>query len=315
MTPKMTGMTTAEVNPNDLPSTRQLLMHRARGAFSVLRHWLGILGRAGKRMSDEDGFMVAGHMSFTAILAIFPFLIFLASILSFIGSEEDLARIVDLMFETMPAEVAETLEPAVAEVVVGQHSGFLTLGILATLWAAANGVEAIRHAFNRAYRVEHLRPFWYRRLQNFVFVVVLALMVPLMSFLIVLAPLLWRALSVWVDLGFTFQLFFTVVRYGIAVLALFVTLMAMHRFLPNNGHRLTSILPGVILTVALFVIAGTGFSYYLAHFADYSVTYGSMASIVIALLFFYMTSVIVVLGAYVNASQQSTRRRLNQKVE
>jgi len=264
------------------------------------------LARAGKRMSDEDGFMVAGYMSFIAIVAIFPFLIFLAAVSSFLGSEDDLHRIMDLMFETVPDEVASALEPAIAEVVVGQQTGFLTFGILATLWAASNGVEAVRLAFNRAYRVTALRPFWYRRLQDFVFVALFALMVPLMSFLIVLAPLLWRALTFWVDLGFTFQLFFTVVRYGIAALALFVTLTAMHRFLPNNGHGLRNIMPGVLLTLVLFVVAGTGFSWYLAHFADYSVTYGSLASIVIALLFFYMTSVIVVLGAYVNAEQGVT---------
>jgi len=282
------------------------LVGSAAGLWQRSRDASLMLARAGKRMSDEDGFMVAGYMSFIAIVAIFPFLIFLASILSFLGSEADLERIVDLMFDTVPAEVAEALEPAIAEVVIGQQTGFLTFGILATLWAASNGVEAIRLAFNRAYRVENLRPFWYRRLQNFAFVLLFALMVPLMSFLIVLAPLLWRALTFWIDLGFTFQLFFTVVRYGIAILALFVTLMAMHRFLPNNGHRLKTILPGVLLTMLLFVVAGTGFSWYLAHFADYSVTYGSLASIVIALLFFYMTSVIVILGAYVNAEQGST---------
>jgi len=285
------------------------LVERLTGLWCWSRDVSVTLARAGKRMSDEDGFMVAGYMSFIAIVAIFPFLIFLASILSFLGSQDDLERIVDLMFDTMPGEVAEALEPAVAEVVVGQQTGFLTFGILATLWAASNGVEAVRLAFNRAYRVENLRPFWYRRLQNFAFVLLFALMVPLMSFLIVLAPLLWRALTFWVDLDVTFQLYFTVVRYGIAILALFVTLMAMHRFLPNNGHSLKSILPGVLLNMLLFVVAGTGFSWYLAHFADYSVTYGSLASIVIALLFFYMTSVIVVLGAYVNAEQGPTREQ------
>ena len=288
-------------------ATRQPVMRRLNGGLATFRDWLMIVVGAGRRMSDEDGFMVAGYMSFIAIVAIFPFVMFLTAILSFIGSEEDLERIVDLMFETLPAEVAQSLEPAVAEVVVGQQTGFLTFGILVTLWAASNGVEAVRLAFNRAYRIERLRPFWYRRLQNFVFVLLLALMVPLMSFLIVLAPLIWRAVTFWVDLGFEFQLFFTVVRYGIAILALFVTLLAMHRWLPNAGHRLRDILPGVVLTVALFVVAGTGFSLYLAHFADYSVTYGSMASIIIALLFFYMTSVIVVLGAYVNAASVPTR--------
>lgn len=247
--------------------------------------------------------MAAGHMSFTAIMAIFPFLIFLTAILSFLGSEQDLERILAIVFETLPAEVATTLEPAIAEVVVGRQTGFLTFGILATLWAASNGIEAIRLAFNRAYRVEKLKPFWYQRLQAFAFVIVMALMVPLMSFLIVLAPLLWRLLSFWIELGFSYRIFFTVVRYGIAILALFVTLLAMHRWLPNRPHGLRELLPGVLLTMVLFVIAGTGFSLYLTHFADYSITYGSMASIVIALLFFYITSVIVVLGAYVNAAK------------
>lgn len=265
----------------------------------------GAIGRAAKRMSDEDGFMVAGYMSFTALLAIFPFLLFLAAILSFLGSEQDLARIVDLMFDTVPAEVAETLKPAIAEVVVGRQTGFLTFGILATLWAASNGIEAVRLAFNRAYRVERPRPFWYRRLQNFVFVVLMALMVPLMSFLIVLAPVAWQMLTAWVDLGLTSRVFFTLLRYGIAISALFVTLLALHRWLPNQGHVTRDILPGVVLTLVLFIIAGTGFSIYLANFADYNVTYGSMASIVIALMFFYMTSVIVVLGAYVNAALTS----------
>ena len=98
------------------------------------------------------------------------------------------------------------------------------------------------------------------------------------------------------------QLVFTAIRYGIAILALFVTLLAMHRWLPNRPHRTRELLPGVLLTIVLFVVAGTAFSLYLAHFADYSLTYGSMASIVIALMFFYMTSAIVVLGAYVNAA-------------
>lgn len=293
-------------------SHRPALKHVIYG-LAQLRYAFLLLGRAGKRMSDEDGFMAAGHMSFTAIMAIFPFLIFLTAILSFLGSEEDLERIVNLVFETLPAEVAATLEPAIAEVVIGRQTGFLTFGILATLWAASNGIEAIRLAFNRAYRVERFKPFWYKRLQSFAFVLLMALMVPLMSFLIVLAPLVWRALAYWIELGFSYSIFFTIIRYGVAILALFVTLLAMHRWLPNRPHRTRDLLPGVLLTMVLFVVAGTAFSFYLTHFADYSITYGSMASIVIALLFFYITSVIVVLGAYVNATR--ARREFKQTTE
>lgn len=279
-----------------------------RRLAASLRQGVIVVGRAGTRMSDEDGFMVAGHMSFTALLAIFPFLIFVAALLSFFGSEDDLRRIVALMFDTLPKEVAETLEPAVAEVVVGRQTGFLTFGILTTLWAASNGVEAISIAFNRAYRVEKLRPFLVRRLQNFGCVLLTGLMVPLMSFLIVLAPLAWRAASLWVDLGLTFHLFFIIVRYSIAILALFASLLVLHLWLPNRRQRLRDVLPGIVVTVVLFILAGTGFSLYLSHFTNFSVTYGSMASVVIALLFFYLTSVIVVLGAYVNAGMDRFQR-------
>jgi len=284
------------------------LSHTFRRLAGGLRHGVVVAGRASARMSAEDGFMVAGYMSFTALLAIFPFMIVIAAFMSFLGTEDDLNRIVALMFDTLPKEVAETLEPAVAEVVVGRQTGFLTFGILTTLWAASNGIEAVRLAFNRAYNVEHVRSFVVRRLQNFAFVLLAGLMVPLMSFLIVLAPLAWRAASIWGDLGLTFHLFFIVVRYGIAILALFATLLVLHLWLPNHGQHLRDVLPGVVFTVILFILAGTGFSLYLSDFSNYSVTYGSMASVVIALMFFYLTSVIVILGAYVNASMTRFQR-------
>lgn len=252
--------------------------------------------------------MVAGYMSFTALLAIFPFMIVIAAFMSFLGTEDDLHRIVELMFDTLPKEVAQTLEPAVAEVVVGRQTGFLTFGILTTLWAASNGIEAVRLAFNRAYNVGHVRSFVVRRLQNFAFVLLAGLMVPLMSFLIVLAPLVWRAASMWVDFGLTFHFFFIVVRYGIAILALFATLLVLHLWLPNRGQHFRDVLPGVVFTVLLFILAGTGFSLYLSYFSNFSVTYGSMASVVIALMFFYLTSVIVILGAYVNAGMKRFQR-------
>jgi membrane protein len=284
------------------------LSHVFRRLAGRLRHGMLVAGRAGARMSEEDGFMVAGYMSFTALLAIFPFMIFIAAVLSFIGSQDDLQRIVDLMFDTLPAEVAQTLEPAVAEVVVGRQTGFLTFGILTTLWAASNGVEAIRLAFNRAYRVQQPRPFWLRRLQNILCVMLLGLMTPLLSFLIVLAPLAWRVASIWVELGLTSHVFFIAFRYGISILALLATLLALHLWLPNRRQQVRNVLPGVVFTVLLFLLAGTGFSLYLSNFANMSVTYGSMTSVVIALLFFYLTSAIVILGAYVNASMDRFQR-------
>lgn len=271
------------------------------GRARRLRHWLALFGRAAKRMSDEDGFVTAGHLSFTALLALFPFLIFLTALASLLGTQDDLQRIVRLMFDSMPHEVAETLEPVVAEVVVGRRAGFLGFSVLMMLWASSSGIEAIRLAFSRAYRVTRFRPFWMRRLQTFFLVMLSILLVPAMSVLLVFGPILWNLVTYWVDLGIAYRLVWTVTRYVVAIAVLFVTLVVLHRWLPNRRQHVRDILPGVIFTVIALMVAATGFSYYLANFANYSVTYGSMASVVIALMFFYMTSVILVLGAYVNA--------------
>ena len=278
------------------------------GLVRRARHWLVLLARAAKRMSDEDGFVMAGHLSFTALLALFPFLIFLTALASLLGTQDDLQRIVRLMFDSMPAEVAQTLEPVVAEVVVGRRSGFLGFSVLMMLWAASSGIEAIRLAFSRAYRVTRFRPFWMRRLQTFFLVMLSLLLVPAMSVLLVFGPVLWNLVTYWVDLGIAYRLVWTVIRYTVALAALFVTLVVLHRWLPNRRHHVRDILPGVVFTVLVLMVAATGFSYYLATFANYSVTYGSMASVVIALMFFYITSVILVLGAYVNAVIQGIGR-------
>lgn len=265
-----------------------------------------------KRMLDEDGLMAAGHIAFTAFLALFPFLIFLASLVGFLSSPEDVPGIIDLMFNFMPPEVANAMAPAISEVVNLEKTGLLTIGFIGTLWAASSGVESLRIALNRAYRVSKKRALWHRRAQSILFVGLGASLIFFMSLMVLFGPVIWNFVAPIFHLGFLQELVFDISRYILAVAILIIALIILHRYLPHSKHRIIMLLPGVLFTTLMFLLGGTGFSIYLANFNNYNVTYGSLGSIVIALIFFYITAILFIFGAYLNASlEQNSGKQSN----
>ena len=252
------------------------------------------------QMIAEDGLMVAGYMSFAALLSLFPFLLFLAAFLSFLGTQDQIDQIVSLLFDNLPEQMAEGLAPVIQEVLAGRKGGFLTFGAVVALWAASNGVEALRVALNRAYGVTKQRPFWLKRLQSLLFVAIAAMTALVISILILAGPILWRVADNYLGLDVVYAYAWGGFRYFISISMMIVVLIALHLALPNRAAKLKAVMPGVLASVLLFIIAATAFSLYLQHFASYSVTYGSLAGVVIALMFFYLTSIIFIFGGYLN---------------
>ena len=121
--------------------------------------WIAIPYRAGRRLVFQDeGLELSGYIAFTAFFALFPFLIFLAALASFLGNPETADDFIGAMFNLMPDDVAGTLAPAARDVIGAREGGILTVGILVTLWFASNGIEALRVGLNRAYGVQEARP-------------------------------------------------------------------------------------------------------------------------------------------------------------
>ena len=253
------------------------------------------------RLSGHDGLTVAGYMAFAAFTSLFPFLIFLAALASVLGTHETANETIRGLFLFMPADVAETLAPAVHQVMAGHHGGLLTIGVLATLWTASSGVEALREALDRAYGVGRLAPIWWRRLQSMAMVVLGALVLFVASLAVILGPVLWRVLEIFGRPSEEEEVIWTIGRYLLGALVLALGLLGLHRWLPNRKLALRALVPGVLLTLALWLVGASLFSLYLGTVADYSVTYGSLAGVAITLLFFYLTGALFVLGAEYNA--------------
>jgi membrane protein len=273
--------------------------------------WIRIAYRAAWRLvMVDEGLELSGYIAFTAFLSLFPFLIFLAALAGFLGDPRTADEFIEAMFRFMPADVAETLAPAVREVVGNRQGGLLTFGILATLWFASNGFEALRTALNRAYGVSEQRPMWWLRLQSMAFVIVGGLIILFLSLVVVLGPVVWRVLGPAVSQLLEARLVFGTARYLFAGILMFGALTLLHRWLPNTRQSFARILPGVAVTTLLWLVAASLFAWYVGHLTDYSAYYGSLGGVAITLVFFYLTAIIFIFGAEVNAVwREETGRR------
>lgn len=279
----------------------------ARGLAGALLLWRA-LGRALRHLFFEDGLVVAGYVAFAALFALFPFLIVLLSIAGMLGQSEAAQASIELGLELVPAEVATVLRPVIAEIRGGAPRGLLGLGILVSLWFASSGMEAIRHVLDRAYGAPEPTNFLLARLQSLFLVVMVALAILIAMLALVAVPLVAR-IAAWLGEHALFErnLWF-LVRYGLGLGMLLALTVTLHLALPTVPLRLVEVLPGTFLSVALWAIAADLYSAYLASLpTSYSVTYGSLAGIIVTLFFFYISAAIFIFGAQLNGALREER--------
>lgn len=263
---------------------------------------LAIVRDAFSHFIDDDGMAIASHVALSILMALFPFMIFLTAFASFFGTEELTGQVTELLFDVWPEAVAAPIAREINAVLLVPRGDILTFGALVALYLASNGVDALRIALNRAYRITETRNFFLVKLQSLGFVVLGVIGLLALAFVIVLGPLLWAAAVGLLPFLDEFQRHFTILRIAIGIGVLFLALVIMHFWLPDGRRRLVTVLPGIGLTLALWLAGGFGFSAYLQNFASYTTTYAGLASIMIAIIFLYLAAIAFILGAEFNAS-------------
>lgn len=251
------------------------------------------------RFVEHDGSVFAGYIAYSLMLAVFPFLIFAMAMTGFVVGHQGAEMSLDALFRGVPEHVTLTLKPVLYEVIGKRRGGILTISALVAVWAASNGVEAIRLGLDRAYGVPRARHVALSRLIAVVFVLGGFLVFIVLSALIVFAPLVFLLIEAWTHVDI--PRIADIVRYTVGLTVLSASLWAMHRVLPSRPTGGLKLWPGVLSSVVIWSIAATGLSIYLAFAPGYSVTYGTLAGVIVTLLFFYLTGLALLVGAEVNA--------------
>jgi membrane protein len=187
----------------------------------------------------------------------------------------------------------------------------LTLGMVFAVYFASSGIESLRIGLNRAYGVSETRRWWRLRLQSSFYVIVSATALLVLAVLIVLGPVITAVVTPYVPWMAQSQFTVTLARFSVATFILTAALFLAHNWLPDGRRRFTEIIPGVAITVALWLVAGAAFGRYLAAFPkSYVLTYAGLASVMIAPVFLYYSSAIFLLGGEINATILRARRQV-----
>lgn len=268
-----------------------------------LRHWLRVAIDAVYAFGDDDGWALASHIALSLLLALFPFLIVLTALAGFAGSKDIADTLATLLLDTWPREVAGPLAREIHNVLGTTRGGVLTIGVVLSIYFAANGVDSLRIALNRAYNAKETRSIWLLKLESIGYVLIAAFALLALGFLIVLAPLFFAAYGKYAPWLLAIEEQITFWRYGIASTVIVIALVVAHKWLPAGKRSFADIAPGVVVTLVLWLAAGILFGRYLAEFANNYVTmYAGLASAMIALVFLYWTATIFVYGGELNAA-------------
>lgn len=275
-----------------------------------MKHHLGLLFEAIIGFDKHDGIAHAGNMAFLGMLSLFPFMIFLVALSGLFGQTQAGQDAIALILETLPPEVADTVQGPIAGIIRNTSGKVLTISIVFALWTAASGVEAARTTVSLAFGKHLQRPLWRRRLESLVIVVLAATLAISGMTLLVLGPVTLDLISEFMaasDLGVVSPEIYNMwklLRFFISPVALFVAIWGMYLALSPQRRHLEKCYkgPGALLALVVWVATATGFSTYLKYADNLDITYGGLAGVLVAQIFFFVVSMGFILGAELNAA-------------
>src|SRR5215204_4930133 len=258
----------------------------------------------------------AAALAYRGLFGLFPFLLILVVLAGALGLADFLEGAINHASSESSQQVPQQLEPVVEqgrkqlqplEKMVEQAQkqagdDLLFFGVAVALWSISALAGTLTEAFNAAYEVAETRRWWKVSALSLAFGPVLALMVIVSMGLMLIGPGLVERIAELVGLDEVFVSLWGWLRFPIALALLAVVLSLVYRFGPDANQRFRSVVVGAALAVVLWAISSMGFSFYLANFANYGLTYGSLGAAVGLLFYLYLCASVVLLGAEVNAA-------------
>jgi len=253
----------------------------------------------------DDALGLAAQLAFYLILAIFPFILFLVALIDTFSSPEFITRVFTYLRQVLPAQVFDLIRNYTESTLRNRDSapGLLSVGILGTIWATSSAFAALINALNRAYDVQETRPFWKVRGIAVLMTFGLSALVATGVLLLVAGPSIGETVAEVFTLGDEFLYAWNIGRWPAALLFMIVTVALLYYFAPDAGQPFRWITPGGFIGVLLWVLASLAFNLYASSdFNNYNQTYGSIGTVIILLLYLYISSLTILFGATLNAT-------------
>jgi membrane protein len=274
--------------------------------------WRELGRRVWLEIYEGDLFTRAAALSYYFLLALFPLLIFLTSMLGLFAEAgtELRTNLLRYLASVAPRSASQLVRETVAEITEGATGGKLSFGLLAALWFASFGMAAIGDTLNSAYSVRESRPYWRLRLVSLGLTAALAALTITALALVLYGGEIGDGLAGRYELGDAFAAAWNVLQWPIVLAFVLFAFALIYYYAPDLRHQKWYwITPGSLAGVALWLLVSFVFRFYLHYFDRYSVTYGSLGAVIILLLWFYLTGAAILVGGKVNAEIEHAAAR------
>lgn len=257
--------------------------------------------RVYREFSEEDVPEHAAAMAYYFLFASFPFLLFLTTLIGYIPIPDLLGNVLDYGSRLLPGEAFRLIEDNIRALFMNKKEGLLSIGILLALWASSNAIVSVMDAMNNLYDVKEGRPFWKVRLIAIALVIGLSLLLLLAMTLLMFGHRIGDYLAGLLNLGPAFEVLWIAALIPVTLFLLALTLAVIYYFTPDVEHEWRWISPGAVMVIPVWILMSLGFSFYINNFGSYDKTYGSIGAVIVLLLWLYLSGLVILTGAVVNA--------------
>ncbi|PKH40636.1 membrane protein [Nocardioides alpinus] len=272
--------------------------------------WGYVARKTWREFSDDQCTDLAAALTYYAVLALFPAALAMLSLVGLVGQGPDTVdALLQVLRSVGAGGAADTLEPTLVELSRSSSAGWgLVLGLAAALWSASGYVGAFGRGMNRVYEVEEGRPIWKLRPMMLLVTLVTVVLTALVALSLVLTGPAAQAVGDVVGLGSTAVLVWNIAKWPVMLLVVVLIVGLLYYATPNvKQPKFRWISVGAALAILVWLVASAGFGFYVANISSYDKTYGSLAGVIVFLLWLWITNLALLFGAELDAELERAR--------
>jgi membrane protein len=263
--------------------------------------WRELFTRTVKEFVADNGLGLAAQLAYYFFFALFPAVLVGIALASFFPLEHFLDRIVGALGGVVPPDVIRIIQDQIRKLSEGNDGGILTFGLAVALWSSSAAIMGLIDALNRAYDIEEGRPWWKVRLLALGLTLTLAAFILIAFALVLVGPTAADYIARATGLGPAFAWAWKILQWPLVLVLVALSAGFVYYFAPDAEQGWVWVTPGAVLASALWLLASLGFKYYVTRFGTYTETYGAIGGVMVLLLWFYLSGLVMLLGAELNA--------------
>src|SRR5699024_10378699 len=245
-------------------------------------------------INEADVIGLSAQLAYFFLLSLFPFLLFLVTLLGFFPIDD--RAFIEYIAAFLPNDVVSMIENNLTNILNNRSGGLLSVSIIGTLWSASNGFNAITKSFNKAYRVEEDRSFILNRL----IAIGLLLIIAIALILSVFGKVIGEQLFAFIGLDEYINAW-NIIRWIVTSVTFFIALLLIYKLAPNEKVSFRHAITGALFATIFWQLTSLAFSFYVNTLGNYSATYGSLGTVIVLMIWFYLFGIIITTGGVINA--------------